>query len=258
MAHSARLLGIVTGILCVGILGSVAPATIIVDEVTELNNLSVYWSIADIQAAGGIQMGDKLFDTFSVNTSESVNAIAPEAGEINVTAIKVGGDYGMLINSGWSAPAGQLAASTIRFCVTIQEPSLSEGWVLTDNTLWMTSFGVSNDTDAGSASVSEVVFAADPMTPGTDPIATKKIYYVSDTEKYLTDHEDFFGPSGPVQVPKIWVRLGVQAYGGVGTVGHASLNEFSVTFSQIPEPGTIALLATGGVFVLVKRRRRKS
>lgn len=174
MTHSARLRGIVTGILCVGVLGSVAPAAIIVDEATELNNLNVYWSIADIEAAGGIQIGDKLFDAFSVNKSASGNAIAPEAGEINVTAIKVGDDYGMLINSTWSAPAGQLAGSTIRFCITIQEPWLSGGYLITDNTLKIILTGIANTTEAGSASVSEVVFAADPMTRGTDLIARSK------------------------------------------------------------------------------------
>ena len=206
------------------------------------------YTIAEIQAAGGIIIGDKLFDTFTVRTTNSTNAIAPGAGEILITPIQelipgaaFGGDFGMIFNGAWSSPAGQLADSTIQFHGSILPEYVDRGYAFKDNSLWITAFGVANNTDAGAVSVSENVYAEHPGT-GIAPIVNKFVYYKGSTDNYLLDHQDF-----PEPLTDIWIIKDVVAYGGVGTVGMAHLSEFYQTFSQVPEPGTLALLAFGAI-----------
>ncbi len=217
----------------------------------------VSYTIEEVNAAGGILVGDKLFSDWRVTDTESLNAIAPGAGEIKVTGIQIDGDYGLRFNGGWAAPAGQLADSTIKFKVSIVDPWLSQGWAIKDNALWISAFGVSNTTDAGAVSVSENVYASDPDLGFSDPIANKLVYYKDDNDKVLYDERDFVDASGaPVALTEIWVIKDVIAYGGVGTVGIAHISEFFQTYSQVPEPATLALLGLGGVGLLLKRRRR--
>ena len=80
------------------------------------------YSIQDIINAGGIQIGDKLFDAFSVTSLGSGGALAPDAADIRITPIEVlqppapfGGDFGMIFNAAWVAMDGQSVNSTIQF-----------------------------------------------------------------------------------------------------------------------------------------------
>jgi hypothetical protein len=94
---------------------------------------SNYYTIADIQAAGGIIIGDKLFDYFSVVATATAGALAPNAAAISITPVQVNGDYGMKFNGGWSALAGQIVNSTIQFHASIL-PAYS-GYLFEDNSL---------------------------------------------------------------------------------------------------------------------------
>ncbi|MCK4625528.1 MAG: PEP-CTERM sorting domain-containing protein [Phycisphaerae bacterium] len=254
MLRSILVSSVVVVALVVLSVGTFASGDIIIADIDN----PVAYTIEEVNAAGGIQVGDKLFSDWRVTDTESVNAIAPNASEIVVTGIQIGGDYGLRFNSGWSAPAGQLADSTIKFKVSIVEPWLSERWLIKDNALWITAFGVSNNTDAGAVSVSENVYAFDPDVHGwSQPIANKFVYYKDDDDNILYDEKDFVDDMGvPVALTEIWVIKDVIAYGGVGTVGTAHISEFFQTFSQVPEPATMALLGLGGIGVLLRRRRR--
>ncbi len=253
MLRSILVSSVVIVALVVFSTGTFASGAIIIADIGN----PVSYTIEEVNAAGGIQVGDKLFSDWRVTDTESQGAIAPNASEIVVTGVQIGGDYGLRFNSGWSAPAGQLADSTIKFKVSIVEPWLSEGWVIKDNALWIAAYGVSNNTDAGAVSVSENVYAFDPDLGHTTPIANKFVYYKDDNDNLLYDEKDFVDASGaPVALTEIWVIKDVIAYGGVGTVGVAHISEFFQTFSQVPEPATLALLGLGGIGVLFRRRRR--
>lgn len=268
MAHSARLLGIVTGILCVAFACSMAQAAPII---ADLNDPQDSYTIEEVQNAGGIIVGDKLFDEFRVTTTTTANAIAPDASAIAVTGVKISGELGLRFNAGlsaWSVQANEYADTTIKFRVSITEPELLQGWVLTDNSLWMSAYATENN---GLVSVSENIYALDPDkvpagSPENKSIANKFVWYIDDFKNKVYDHKDFMDMTDPdplnwtpLELVEIWVIKDVIANGGasIEPPGVAHISEFYQTFSQIPEPGTVALLAAGGVFVLLRRRRAR-
>jgi hypothetical protein len=231
-----------------------------VSGVSDLLRDPTSYTIQQIIAAGGIVIGDKLFDSFTVTTSKSSNAIAPDASAITITPIQVlssgavmGGDYGMQINGAWSAPAGQLSDSTVEFHASILAPYIAQGYAFKDNSLWMTAFGVSNNTSGGAVSVSENLYATHPSSQ-TSPFSNKFVYYQSSANNQLLDAASF------APITDMWVVKDVVAYGGTGAVGAAHLSEFYQTFSQVPEPGTFVLLGMGllGLACYVPFRRRAS
>ena len=212
-------------------------------------------TIQEVIDAGGIQVGDKLFDEFDVTTADTQGTVAPGADAIVLTGVQVQGDYGLRFNGGWSAGGQEIADTTILFQVSIVEPWLSQGFLIKDNALWITAFGVSGTGQGGIVSVSENVYALNPRTnppkPPDDnmPLANKYVYYRSDTDMELYDSADFG------MLTSMWVLKDVVANGGDLTTGSAHLSEFFQTFSQIPEPGTLGVLVLGAVAVLIRRRR---
>jgi hypothetical protein len=205
------------------------------------------YTISQINTAGGIVIGDKVFELFTVTSTNSINAVAPGAGEIAITAVQINGDYGMKINGGWSASAGQVSDSTIEFHATLLPEFLQQGYAFKDNSLFITAFGVANNTTGGSVSVSENLYAHHPALGGGS-FVNKYVYYKSDTDNLMSDHREF----APIQ--DMWVLKDVVANGGIGTGGSAHISEFYQTFSQVPEPATLTLLAVGGLAILRRKR----
>lgn len=224
-----------------------AQSQIVVDLNVALN-LRPSYTLDEVNAQGGILVGDKLFDTFSVTKTEANGGLAPGAGAIAVTGVLVNGELGLRFNGPWSAGSGQLADSTIRFHASIVEPELSQGFLISDNSLWMSAFGAAN---GGLASITENVYEFEPPgNPATNqPIANKFVFYENDNTKQLFDHKEF------IPLPEIWIIKDVIVNGSSNGTGQAHISEFYQTFSQVPEPASLALVA-GGVLLLARRRRR--
>jgi hypothetical protein len=206
------------------------------------------YTIQEIINAGGIIIGDKLFDAFHVTTTATPGAYAPGAAEIAITPVKINGNYGMIFNGGWTAGANQVVDSTIEFRATILEP----GYYFHDNYLWITAPGEANTT-GGIVSVSETVWEQHPSVQPQEPIASKYVYYKNMGDKKLVDsaiYDDLY--------TRVWIKKDVMANGGTGTIGTVALSEFYQTFSQVPEPSTFVLLAVGllGMAGYVWRKRR--
>jgi hypothetical protein len=206
-------------------------------------------TLSDIIAAGGIVIGDKLFDSFTAVTSKSVNAIASGADEIQITAVYINGDYGFKVNGLWSAPAKQLADTTLTFRASILDAYIAKGFAFKDNTLWLSAYGVSPNANSGCVSISENIYTSANLQ---NSIANEYVYYINDADQWTLDAKTF--ATRPTQ---IWVVKDIGAYGGIGTVGSAHISSFYQTFSQVPEPGTLALLSFTGMAMAVYGWRKR-
>jgi hypothetical protein len=105
----------------------------------------------------------------------------------------------------------------------------------------------------GSVSITENVYPGDPSTSLS--IADKFVYYTRNNGTsfgILEDHQDF------TPLREIWIKKDVGVTGGDNEAGFAQLSQFQQTFSQIPEPATLALVLLGGLALLRRRRRHRA
>jgi len=222
-----------------------ARASVIVADV----NGPTSYSIQEIIDAGGLRVGNVVFTDFRFTPSSTSGGSGPNAGGVEVTGVLIAGEYGMRFNGSWSAFGGGSADTTLGFRATADEP-----WLLHDNSLWMSAYGASG---GGLVQITENVFRTDPMVDPTPGIANKYVYYLDDENNQIYEHKDFVDPStgGPLALAEIWVvkDIGLTSQGEGSTV---ALSEFYQTFSEIPEPGTLSLLALGSLLAVFRRGRR--
>ena len=218
--------------------------------VAPLNDTNAGFTLQQVIEAGGIRVGDKVFDQFTVNNSISVDATAPDAAGIMVYGVQTpDGELGLRFTGGWGAFGGQIADTIVMFHVKADRP-----WLISDNSLWMDAYGASN---GGLVSVSENVFAKDPLEGYSSSLADKYVYFANRGDKDVYDHQEFTNAEGElVAVPEIWVVKDIIVNGGPNETGSAHLSQFYQTFSQIPEPASMTLLAIGGLLALARKNRR--
>jgi len=205
--------------------------------------------------ANGMLVGDKLFDDFRLTIGTDVTTAAPSADSIMVTGVQIGGDYGLRFNGPWSASADEVSGMTLKYGVWVQEPDLSAGWVIEDFTLWSNDMAVTETTGGGHISISANLLETDPDDGPATPVVqpTPTIYYSTEQTQFdLVDDAQFPGRAS------MYVLTGLVANGGTdpGGAGVAKVTEFYQTFSQIPEPATLGLMAAGALLVLVRRRKK--
>jgi hypothetical protein len=207
---------------------------------------TVSYSIADIDTAGGILIGDKLFDSFSVASASSPDAVAPLASGIEITAVEVNGSYGFKVNSLWIATGGEWVDSTIQYHVGVTSQAAAQGLAIDGNALYTTGVGSAG----GVVSIAESLYAQYPGS-GASSVADEFNYYVSSTNKQTQDSAVF------APLTSLWVVKDIGVSGGSGS-GVAHLSEFYQTFQQAPEPSTLVLSAVGvfGLAAFAWRKRR--
>jgi hypothetical protein len=214
-------------------------------------------SIAEVNAQGGLLVGDKLFTDFTVISSGNAPFL-PTAADIRISGLLSDGDYGVSFNGPWFALTNQVLDTTIKFKVSVFPEN--PGVLIKDNTLGLTAFAV-NNSDA-FVSITENVYSAPPPQPQS---IADKFVFASQASSTLLDHENFHDATGaPAAFPAVWVVKDILLYGGSTAVpGHpgAFLSEFTQSFSQtqVPEPQTFVLLACGlpGLALLLWRRRAR-
>lgn len=238
------LVALVIGVFCV--LASPVQATIIWD----FNNPpGLPPTIADVNNAGGLRVGDKVFSQFTVVPTQLNTAIVPDETAIRLTGVFLAGELGLRFDGLWQATGGQLADTVIIFKVVADNP-----YLLTDNTLKMSAYLADN---GGSVTISESVYARNPNVYNDPSIAHKEVYSTDYATKEF-DHQEFADEQGaPLALPEIWVVKDVGASGGLLPGGIASISSFYQTFSQIPEPATMSIMFVGAAALAARRRRGK-
>jgi hypothetical protein len=198
-------------------------------------------TMADLLAGATIVVGDKEFYGFynysSIATGPGATPVDP--AQIGVLPVIEGSEMGIQFqSSNFFASTGQSQDTYFDFFVRIL-PGY-EGWLISDNTLKMTG----SWTGTGRASIAEVVRTADQLVSLAD-----KLVVVDQTMSHSVDHKIFAFP-----VPAIHVAKDIGVVGGAD--GSAFVSDFSQTFSQVPEPVTLALLALGGLGTILGRKRK--
>ena len=242
------------GVVAVALMCSLASAAEF-KELTPTYSIQVIIDKYAAEPGWEFRVADKVFSDWTVETSGSQDAYAPEAGDIFVTGGyweggSADGEIGLRFNSGWTAGQNQIADSTITFKITADAP-----FEIVDYTLYMDNFTAMN---GGQVSISENLFPERP-SPGVDPIEDINgdpdggvVRDSFNNYTYVTDHHEFLAP-----MLEVWVSKDVVANGGLLEGGYAHLSRFYQTYSQIPEPATAMLLAAGGAALVFYRRRRK-
>lgn len=192
-------------------------------------------TLAQLEAIGSCQVGDKIFSDFTYTDSATGGAIAVTNTGITVDTVGPGeavsgANYGLEFNGSWTADNGQTSDGDIGFEVTVVNGA---GMEITDAGLAQTSgiFGT------GVASVSELGCSSAGCTPGTWAVLT-----LEDGTTIQGASDTMLSPTGTVTVSK---DINVIAPAGA----FASISLVTDTFSQtaVPEPRALSLLLALGL-----------
>ena len=196
-------------------------------------------SLETVLAEGAI-VGDKLFTEF-----DYVGPVDPAS--IMVRGGSFGGEWGLTFASSGFSVAGVGATDVnIAFRVTA-----GEGFLIVDNTLWIEG----TDIGDGYVYVTENVYSKDPFTgiENEDELAAKSVYDFGPNASVppkLTDHQEFPGDG----YKDIWVVKDIHII-GTSSTSFTSFYLVGQSFSQIPEPATMVLLAVSGLGLILRKRR---
>ncbi|MEM7624812.1 MAG: PEP-CTERM sorting domain-containing protein [Planctomycetota bacterium] len=197
-------------------------------------------SLDDLDDGQTLQVGDKIFGDFSFSSFGTGGAIAPAAADLFVTGgIDTDtGDIGLKFEESWNAASGQTLNVNFDFTVMVA-PEAPDFFI----------DGVSAILLNASATGNGVVNFSETVLDGPVPAGDLLGVLSASVDAIFADIEDgiTFDP-----VKKIHVFKDISVTGGVQGSGH--LSEFFQFYSQVPEPGSILLLLSGGTLMAMRRR----
>lgn len=206
------------------------------------------YTLEQVNDAGGLEVGGLLFANFGVISSATSGVVGPKADTITVQGIESGPSaFSLQFNGGWAVNSGQAINTTIDFSVT----ALDSEQPIIANWLWMSGYGASGE---GLVQITENVYPSNPgLIPPPSALGDKFISYAQGDPQNNTVDSAEFDPHG-----QVWVVKDISVSGGQVSGGNAHLSQFYQAFVQVPEPGSLALLAAGGLLALRRRPRHRA
>ena len=192
---------------------------------------------------GSLIFGDKMLSEVYVFGSGTGGAIAPDANSMFVQGGQdsITGNYGLWFLLSWNAFSGQTINATLNFKISIL-PGY-DNYFIKDVGMDITG---SSATGTGGVNVGETVW--DAPFPGGNVIASLSCSkQANDGGAYLVDYAEF------APLKEIWIFSKDISITG-GTNGSAHLSGLFQFYSQVPEPATIVLLGTAGLWVFARKK----
>jgi hypothetical protein len=203
------------------------------------------YTLDAINASGGIVIGDKLFDSFTMTTlAASSGALIPATSAVSLTPVQINGNYGFKVNGGWLATAGAYLDATFQYHASVLDGYVARGYAISGNTLKMTAFG-----GKGVVSITENCYVGYPGVPDD-----AEHYYLGggDVEYTYNGTTDAYDAINfPSVATDVWFTKDILVW---GTSGVTQLSEFYQVLVQVPEPSTFVLMFIAGLGIFVFRK----
>lgn len=218
----------------------------------ELQEIAAPKTIAEVNAGDGTyRVGDKVFSEIDAVTTASPGAFAPTAEQITLTGVvdDVTGEVGLKIvgyrdpygPAWWARWPSEVINTQVRYRVSPDSPLAVDG-----NTLAF----LEADADSGAS----VTINSDSYSDASETLEHRVSHlHVSESDSLVqyVDAEGIAPPLAPLWVVDDILLVATDNY------DEAWLTSYVHTFSQVPGPATVVVLAVGGAAVVVRRFRRR-
>ncbi len=214
-----------------------AHAALIWDLDMPSNNPADGYTLKQILDEGGLVVGDKIFDDFSL--IESGNSGALNFNSVTISGVGGGMSYGITVNGPWITPNGGSVNATLGFSVTV-DPSFPDFYIES------VGLDVINSDVRGNSSIS----ISENIFDGPPPTATE----IGDLAYFETATD--LVEDGEVVLDSLQQQIYVVKDITLESIpkGHAEMEGFTQMFHQVPEPGSLVLLMAGATCTLRRRR----
>jgi hypothetical protein len=216
--------------------------------------------LSNLLAGASITAGDKVFDQFRVIFQDNLGTALVDPANIEVSSLNDGGSdpgpglrFDILNGAMTVVGNGSYAYSNYMFGFRVT----SLGGPIKDNSLYLTGSDLSNPTMDLGVTIQELVGTAptlveDPGNTSLPDLGVKQVEnsYLSGVgaTSNLTDLASF--------APHTTIYVSKNLYVWASDAGEtARLTQFAQRFSQVPLPGTLALLCMGLIGAYSVRRR---
>ncbi len=191
---------------------------------------------------GSIQVGDKIFSDFSI--------AGFDAAGITVIGIQENGSFGLRLQGGFAAFGNQIKDIVINFSAAVAPESseLISGVKLDFNGAVLVGQGSASVTETAVDAGNNQLLVPALFVVNPPPVLSASADLTSPQQKIFVSKEIVLTAGGETPANK---RLAVDALNAV------TISQIDQLFPQIPEPGTVVLVAAGLLGVAMTGRRRK-